>query len=165
MEEMKALGQKIHSELDNLNKSDIIELKSFTNPPFETLQIIASLNTLLGLEPTWKEFRKLANDPAKFLDKLKQFDIRSLSETSKKQLNEYIQNPENTRENHLKYNKFSASLHDWLVYIYQLSELQKELDTLENSSSNYTNGRFCHVEALLQPDRYCSNLKWGHSEP
>ncbi len=135
---MKTVTQESYSELDSLKKSDIIEFKSFTNPPFATLQIIALLNPLFGLEPTWKEFRKLANDPAKLLVKLEQFDIGSLSETSKKQLNEYIQNPENTRENHLKYSRFAASLHTWLDSIYRLSELQKELETLENSSSEYS---------------------------
>ena len=67
--------------IDDLDKRDLVELKSFANPPAMVAMVAQAIMTLFGVKSKnpWKDFQKSAANPADFISKLKNYDKDNVS--------------------------------------------------------------------------------------
>lgn len=71
--------------LDNLDKKDIQEVKSFANPPALVNTVMQAVCLLMNRKQSWDEAKKLLNE-ANFMQQLKEYDKDSITNKLLKQL-------------------------------------------------------------------------------
>eukprot|EP00760_Papus_ankaliazontas_P005952 PhM_4_TR1281/c1_g1_i2/m.7199/K10408/DNAH; dynein heavy chain, axonemal len=77
------------SALQNLNKRDIDEVKAFTNPPTRVVDVLASVQLLLGQPPGWDNAKKMMSD-MQFITKLREYDKDNIPEKTVKAIQKYV---------------------------------------------------------------------------
>lgn len=79
--------------LDTLDKQDITEMKAYTSPAAEIVLVTSAVCLLLGSKETWDDAKKLMNNPAELINKLKTYDKDSMKESLLKKLKKYTEDP------------------------------------------------------------------------
>eukprot|EP00767_Chilomastix_cuspidata_P003405 gnl/Chilomastix_cuspidata/3528.p1 GENE.gnl/Chilomastix_cuspidata/3528~~gnl/Chilomastix_cuspidata/3528.p1 ORF type:complete len:4397 (+),score=382.77 gnl/Chilomastix_cuspidata/3528:1904-13192(+) len=102
--------------VNSLSKSDISEVKAFTNPPPLVQTVMEAVCILLGSDPSWASAKTLLSD-ASFVKKLIQYDKDNVPESIKKRLRKYIQEPEFKPENVARVSVAARSLCMWVIAI------------------------------------------------
>lgn len=73
-----------------LNKKDLSEVKSYSQPPLIVAKVMEAVMVLRGVEPTWAEAKKQLGN-ADFLKELQEFDKDNISPKTLSKLGKYIQ--------------------------------------------------------------------------
>jgi dynein heavy chain len=123
---MPALENALKS-LDNLDKKDIQEIKSFTKPPPLVMMTMEAVNLLLGEKTDWDSAKKTLNDP-KFIDKLKGYDKDNIPAKILKSLTKYIEKPEYSPDSVGNQSKACKSLCMWTHAMDTYSKVAKEVE-------------------------------------
>jgi dynein heavy chain len=96
-EEQLAQAMPIYKEaigaLDTLDKSDITEMKAYASPAEEIILVVSAVCLLLGKKETWDDAKKLMNNPAEFINTLKNYDKDHIKEGLLKKLKKYTNDP------------------------------------------------------------------------
>ena len=91
-EAMPALAAAV-SALDSLNKGDITEIKSYNKPPPLVALVMEGVQVLRKGKLDWANAKKSLGE-GDFIKQLKEFDKDHISESTRKKLLKYIQNPD-----------------------------------------------------------------------
>lgn len=74
----------------SLNKKDLSEVKSYSQPPLLVAKVMEAVMVLKNVEPTWAEAKKQLGN-ADFLKELQEFDKDNISQKTLVKLGKYIQ--------------------------------------------------------------------------
>jgi len=112
--------------LDALDKKQIQEVKSFTNPPRMVGVVMEAVCILLGKKPLWEEGKKLLND-MKFLDNLKQYDKDNIKGKYIRQLRPYMKMEDFTPEKIKSVSTAATSLCMWVHAMVKYDRVAKTI--------------------------------------
>jgi len=99
--------------LASLNKTDIIEIKTFTKPPALVLLTLEGVCTVLGEKADWDTAKRVLGDNG-FIKRLVEFDKDNLSERSVRLLKRIIDDPQFTPDQVAKQSKAAMSMCLWV---------------------------------------------------
>jgi dynein heavy chain len=99
--------------LETLNKSDIVEVKSFISPPPLVRVVMDAVCLLLGAKQTWEDAKKLLGD-MQFIQTLQTYDKDSITEGLLRKLRRYIENPQFQPEVVQKVSRAATCLCMWV---------------------------------------------------
>ncbi|XP_046394196.1 dynein axonemal heavy chain 1-like [Ischnura elegans] len=133
LDEALPLLEAAESSLKSLNKNDITEVRALKRPPAGVGLVMEAICIIKDVQPIkvatdkpgvkvndyWEPSRNLLLDPTRFLKSLMQFDKDSLKESTIKNLQPYIENPQFTPEKILNVSKACTSLCQWVHAIYK----------------------------------------------
>mmetsp|Transcript_1422 Transcript_1422/g.4304 ORF Transcript_1422/g.4304 Transcript_1422/m.4304 type:complete len:1452 (+) Transcript_1422:2-4357(+) len=114
--------------LDQLDKKDITEIKSFAKPPSLVMMTMQAVNLLLGEKQDWDAAKRVlsGND---FMDRLKNFDKDNIPQKVLKKLGEdFVQKPEYAPDTVGNQSKAAKSLCMWTHAMDTYSKVAKEVE-------------------------------------
>lgn len=76
--------------LESLNKKDLSEVKSYSQPPLLVAKVMEAVMVLKQVDPTWVEAKKQLGN-ADFLKELQEFDKENITQKTLTKLGKYIQ--------------------------------------------------------------------------
>lgn len=79
--------------LNALNRKDLSEVKTYTQPPVKVEKVMESVMILMGKDPTWNESKRQLGE-SNFLERLKTFDKNHISDKTLKRITAYTRDPE-----------------------------------------------------------------------
>lgn len=89
----------VSAAIKSLTKKDIMELKSFKNPPEALKETLICISMLLNEKNhDWNSIQKLMKEPNAFLNRLINFDTNFLTEKQINNVRDYIQDKKLTLE-------------------------------------------------------------------
>ena len=92
LEEVLPALQAAERALNALNKNDIIEIKTFTKPPFLVQLTLEGVCCLLQEKPDWDTAKKVLGE-ANFIKRLVEYDRDNVTEKVSKSLRRIIEDP------------------------------------------------------------------------
>jgi dynein heavy chain len=92
LEEVLPALQAAERALNSLNKNDIIEIKTFTKPPFLVQLTLEGVCCLLQEKPDWDTAKKVLGE-ANFIKRLVEYDRDNVTEKVSKSLRRIIEDP------------------------------------------------------------------------
>merc|ERR1711865_338932 len=139
-EEVTAITQDAQKDLDKalpalkgaikalnaLNKSDLQELKAFTNPPPAVALVMEAVNILLGKKPDWKE-AKLTLGMMDLMDQLKSYDKDNIESKKLKKIAKYVLHDDMQIERVASVSSAAKSLCMWVHAMNTYSIVAKEV--------------------------------------
>ena len=90
LDEAMPIYNKAMKALDTLEKKDIVEMKSYNQPPEEVGVVIAGVCLLKDKKETWAEGKQVMSNPAEFISSLQNYDKDNIKEAKLKKLKKYI---------------------------------------------------------------------------
>jgi len=119
--------------VDCLDKTAIQELKNFTKPPNECIEVGAACGFLLKHEKRkldWKGCVRMMNNPAQFLDDVKNFDAKEIPEKVLESTDALIAKPFFNFETMRNKSYAAACLANWVVNIVSYHKMCKKVAPL-----------------------------------
>lgn len=110
--------------LNALNKQDIVEIKSFTKPPFLVQLTMEGVCILLSEVATWENAKKVLNDP-QFVRRLLDYDKDNIPEKVLKAVRRVTQDPMFTPTQVKQHSKAAMSMCMWVRAIETYAEIFK----------------------------------------
>ncbi|XP_022090728.1 dynein heavy chain 6, axonemal-like isoform X2 [Acanthaster planci] len=120
---MPALQDAI-AALDSLDKSDISEIRVYTNPPILVKQVMAAVCVLLRHKPEWSTSKHLLADPS-FLKRLVMFDKNSVPDKVYGLLKKYTSMPDFIPEKVGEVSLACKSICQWVLALQHYGEVCK----------------------------------------
>ena len=117
--------------LDTLNKQDISEMKNYGSPPADLVMVFDAICILLGKKTGWAEAKQLMNNPAAFLDSLRNYDKDNISSKLHKKIKEYIKKEEFTPEIIGKKSEAGRSLCSFVIALDKYADVKKVVEPKE----------------------------------
>lgn len=77
--------------LQEIQRSEITELRTFTSPPYVVEQVLKAIVVLLGESPDWQNVKNVIAD-FHFITRIKKIDKKNLSDQKIKNVREIIEN-------------------------------------------------------------------------
>jgi hypothetical protein len=109
---------EVNESISSLGKSDLQELKSFSNPPENVKQVCVACALLLkNVECDWKGCQKMLGDPGHFLEEVQSLDIDEIPLTALRNCSPITQQPSFTFDNVKKSSAAAARLAAWVISI------------------------------------------------
>ena len=124
------------NQLRSLNKSDIVEMKSFTNPPHLVKLVMESICILLNVIPDWPNSKKLLSNPNQFLSALLCFDKNTLTHQKLKKLEAYIENPIFNLESAKCVSLACVSLVQYVIGLFNFAQINSRSNQVEILTPN-----------------------------
>ncbi|XP_075255484.1 dynein axonemal heavy chain 6-like isoform X3 [Convolutriloba macropyga] len=115
--ELDAVEPKLQAaiqSLDQLNKTDISEVRVYNNPPVLVLKVMSAVCCLLQKTPNWPTAKLLLGDPG-FVDQLVALDSNKLPDRVFKNLEKYTRSLDFTPENVKKVSLACMSICNWVL--------------------------------------------------
>lgn len=134
--------------LNQLNKAEIGEVRSFPKPPPLVQMTMEAVNILLGEKPDWDSAKKVLTD-GKFMDRLKQYDKDNIPPRVLKQLEKYTTKPEYSPESVGNVSKAAKSLCMWTHAMDKYSKVAKEVEPKKALVAEL-NGKLAKAEGALK---------------
>ena len=121
---------EVKAALEEVNITDMRELKSLTNPPYLVKMTLECVCFLLHgpftATESWRECRRMLSDCSKFLAKLRNYDISKISGDTMDAIRaEYITNPRFDPKNIAHVSKTCAGLCKWVQALEKYERLSK----------------------------------------
>ncbi|EDV29505.1 uncharacterized protein TRIADDRAFT_51924 [Trichoplax adhaerens] len=113
-----------NSALNALDKSDIAEIRVYTNPPDLVMTVMAAVCTLLQEKADWVTAKQLLTDTT-FLVKLITFDKSSLSDRNLARLHKYTSQADFTPEKVGQVSVACKSMCQWVLAVQHYAEVYK----------------------------------------
>lgn len=125
------VSQKLNSELDELNRSELLEIKSLKSPPNALSLVADAICLLFSKQASFSNFIKLAesND---FINNLKQFKKASISDYTRNELKNYVSNENFTRDYISKISNYCGILCAWVRLIYEYAAIRSNVSNLNS---------------------------------
>ncbi|GMH37901.1 hypothetical protein BSKO_05785 [Bryopsis sp. KO-2023] len=134
LDEVQAAIRAVDASLKNISRDDIVEVKSFRNPPRGVRFVVNALSILLGVESkngkkcadNWEEARKLVHKPNKVLEQMREYNKGAIKKSALKKLEGYVKKEEFLLENIQRSSQACISISTWVrsVYAYHKASLQ-----------------------------------------
>src|SRR5690606_27967524 len=112
------------ASLNSLRKQDIQELKSFTNPSAEVVNVTAAVMILTASEEkgvpkntSWNECKKMMANPQQFLQSLLNFDKEHIPKANIDAIQKYLNDPKFNKDVVLSKSVAAAGLCSWVINI------------------------------------------------
>ncbi|CAG5057893.1 unnamed protein product [Parnassius apollo] len=148
--------------LQELNRNDIVEVKSLKKPPAGVVLVIESLCVVFDIKPIkergakfgekvlnyFKPGTQMLADPTAFLDSLLKFDKETITEEMIKKLKRFIQNPNYEPAKIKKVSKACMSLCMWVHAMYKYYHVNKAVAP-KKEALNRAMKELAAVEAML----------------
>uniref|UniRef100_T1J5R4 Dynein heavy chain ATP-binding dynein motor region domain-containing protein n=1 Tax=Strigamia maritima TaxID=126957 RepID=T1J5R4_STRMM len=127
------------ASLKNLNKGDVVELRTMQSPPQGVRMVMEAVCILKGIKPKtypgqkpgsriidyWDPGKALLQDPTRFLDNLFKFDKENISDETMKKVRPYIEDPTFLPEHIAKVSKACTSICEWARAMYKYAEITR----------------------------------------
>ena len=124
--------------LSSVNKADIVELKSFKNPPELVKFSLEALCILFGKEPTWECSLLLLQDAALMKDMVNLKKEKIKASTLQKLKREYLDDPRFTQEVIGAVSKATNCIQAYIAGVYKYSTTIKKLKPKQKRYSKLT---------------------------
>ena len=121
------------SVLVSINKGDITEIKSFSNPPAQVKMTMEAVCILLGHKPDWPTAKKLLKMPD-FLTQLIKYDKDNIDPKKIEQLQEYVTKDDFNPTNIGKVSKAASVLCKWCCAMEDYNRVAKEVEPRQPTS-------------------------------
>ena len=112
--------------LKSLDKKQIQEVKSFSNPPRLVGVVMEAVCILLNRKPTWDEAKKVLND-IYFLQTLENYDKDNIDPKIIKKIARYVNDPEFHPDNVSRISQAATSLCMWVRAMHKYDEVAKNI--------------------------------------
>ncbi|XP_023930267.1 dynein heavy chain 6, axonemal [Lingula anatina] len=110
--------------LDSLDKSDVAEIRVYTNPPELVMTVMASVCVLLQQKPDWATAKQVLGD-AGFLKRLVQFDKNNLPDKVYNKLKKYTKHADFTPDKVGTVSVACKSMCEWVLALERYNEVYK----------------------------------------
>jgi hypothetical protein len=154
-------------ELDELNKSDIVETKAMVTAPMAVQKVAEAVCILYAKPASFDNFKKLVNTSPNFINDLKQFDISSVSDFAVTKLDDYVSDANFTTKYISQISRFASALCTWVRYVHATalhnSSLSKP-DTAVALETSYSSSTVQSLIALLA-QHACFSFSWSLNDP
>lgn len=122
--------QQAHQALSCLTASDIVELKSFNNPPEKVKTTAEAIMMTLEQPTDWKSFKKLVAHSS-FLQMLMKYDVDNMSEDLVERLDDFIEEKDLSNYEAIRKTSVPASnLANWVVCVNKYAHIEQTLKPL-----------------------------------
>ena len=166
---MDAAMQAIH----NIDKNDIMEMRSMKNPSEIVQQVMEAVCILLGVKADWPTAKLLLADPA-LPQKLLEIDKDNIPEHVSKRVRRYIDNPKFIPDEVGKISRAACSLCMWVRSIDYYTKIFKSIEPkrvrLLQSESELAElmaalraetDKVAHIESTIGKEEGLQN-NWNH---
>eukprot|EP00003_Mantamonas_plastica_P025987 TRINITY_DN5190_c0_g1_i1.p1 TRINITY_DN5190_c0_g1~~TRINITY_DN5190_c0_g1_i1.p1 ORF type:complete len:1587 (-),score=644.35 TRINITY_DN5190_c0_g1_i1:21-4370(-) len=141
MQEIEAIAAEAQRELDevlpsyniaakevnNLDKNDLREVRTFKKPPRLVQTVMEAVCILFQRKPDWETSKKILID-TKFAYNLLNFDKENVSDTTLRRLRKYIEDPEFMPRNVAASSEAARTLCVWVRAIDQYAQVSKKVE-------------------------------------
>lgn len=110
--------------LKAINKKDIIELKSFAQPPTLVKFVMEAVCVLFGSKPSWEASKKILSD-VNFLKRLMEFDKEHVTEATLQKLRAYVEHKDWEPSKIEKVSLVAKSVSLWVVAMDQFAKIYR----------------------------------------
>jgi uncharacterized protein involved in tolerance to divalent cations len=117
--------------LYNINKSDISEIKAYTNPPFLVMTVMSAVCVILGKKPDWNTAKQLLADSS-FITKLINYDAEAVTDKMYVKFKNFSKNPDFKPDVVGKVSKAAESLCAWVKAIEKFHEVHRTVKPKED---------------------------------
>ena len=111
----------------NVNKCDLMELRSLATPPVLVITTMKAVYILLNdtkdslPKDLWKECQRMMADSAKFLKTLEEYDTSKVTPSMKEKLKVIVERPDFTIERMRNSSKACVGIFQWVMEVYSSS--------------------------------------------
>ena len=148
-----------------LNTNVLYELRTFQNPPEVVKLVCFSMLALFGEETTWSNAIQFLNR-SDLIQKLKQFNVKTVTVTKAKRIRVYMNNDILTSDNIGRTSKAALSLWEWICGVYNkykmnnptkrnLTRMKKRLQQVRKAEAASRNN------VALSSDRFSEDVNKG----
>ena len=117
--------------LNNLNKSDIVEIKSYPKPPGGVETVMNAVCLLFKEKQNWDTGKKLLGD-MNFLINCMNFPKDDISNQTLRKLQTYISNPDFNKETVEKISTAAGSLCEWVIAMDKYARISRNIEPKRN---------------------------------
>ncbi|OMJ81043.1 hypothetical protein SteCoe_18549 [Stentor coeruleus] len=117
--------------LGNLNKSDIVEIKSYPKPPPGVEMVMNAVCLLFKEKQTWDSGKKLLGD-MNFLQNCMNFPKDDISNQTLRKLQTYMANPEFNKDSVAKVSIAAGSLCEWAMAMDKYARISRNIEPKRN---------------------------------
>lgn len=133
LDKAEPVVQQAMQALNSLHKKDIQELKSFTAPAPEVVDVTSAVIILtakgsIPKNPTWNDAKKIMQNPQVFLDTLINFDKENIPQANIDGVDPYLKKEEFVGKKVESKSFAAAGLCDWVVNIVKFFRLNKDVE-------------------------------------
>eukprot|EP00828_Plagiopyla_frontata_P006295 TRINITY_DN1271_c0_g3_i1.p1 TRINITY_DN1271_c0_g3~~TRINITY_DN1271_c0_g3_i1.p1 ORF type:complete len:1785 (-),score=242.13 TRINITY_DN1271_c0_g3_i1:82-5436(-) len=122
--EMKAAQEKV----ENINKTDLITMRSFANPPGIVVTVMEGVCILFGEKNTdWNTSKKKMQDLNAFIKSLKEYPKDNISQDKIERIKKLISNPEFDPVEVSKRVSAAGDICSWIMAMYNYSQVYKRV--------------------------------------
>ena len=101
-----------------IEKSQLNILKSYINPPGLVVLVLSACCLLFNYEETWESAKRYLLNDMRFIEKLIDFNVKSVTEARFEQLRKkYINNTDFNRDLVIKQSQAAGSIFFWIIAI------------------------------------------------
>ena len=113
--------------VNNIEKGELMELRSMKTPSELAVQVLEAVCVLLGVKADWNAAKMLMAD-SQFIQKLLDFDKDNVNEQASKRIRRYIDNPKFIPDEVAKVSRICASLCMWVRAIDLYTKIFKSIE-------------------------------------
>ncbi|CAG9467054.1 unnamed protein product [Pedinophyceae sp. YPF-701] len=134
-----------------LNKSDIVEIKSFSNPPHLVQLTMEAVCVLLGETATWDNAKRVLNDQ-QFVRRLLEYDKDNIPDKLLRAVRKYTSNPQFTPQQVSSHSRAAMSMCLWVRAMETYAEVLKVVAP-KRAKLHEADRNLLEIEESLQKQR------------
>lgn len=149
IEKIKYNLSKIDNLLDNVNTSQLVEVKMYANPPEKLKNAFGAVMVLLDQREDWATVCGALTDARAFLNSVKDYNPQKMSKFTHKKLGKYLENPENSSQSIRSASMVAGNMMQWVELICTMFKPKCDIEDIEGEKQ-YVNDQISNLIQQLR---------------